>query len=89
MSVIRDPSGLVDADRCLAIVFPDKKSRPSKRWFWKLKAAGRIPYRKIGQLTFYDPAEVRRALDRNYGIEATEPGAIPLAKSSKQATARR
>jgi hypothetical protein len=72
MSTIRDPSGLVDADRCLEILFPDKKSRPSKRWFWKLKARGRIPHKKIGHLTFYDPGEVRRAIDHNYTVEAAE-----------------
>ena len=64
MITAHDPVGLVDARRCLEVVFPDKKSRPSIRFFWKLKAAGKIPFIKIGRLTFYDPAEVRRALDR-------------------------
>ena len=39
------------------------------RWFLGLKAAGFVPFRKIGRLVFYDVAEVRRALDRRFKVE--------------------
>jgi hypothetical protein len=60
---------LVTARVCLEELFPDMRSRPSLRWFLGLKAAGVIPFRKIGRLVFYDVAEVRRALDRRFKVE--------------------
>ena len=64
---------LVRAERCLEIVFPDELSRPTLRWFWEQKINRRIPYRKIGRLIFFDPAEVRRAIDELYKIDAVRP----------------
>jgi hypothetical protein len=61
---------LVTAQICLEELFPDKRARPSLRWFHGLKAAGVIPFRKIGRLVFYDVAEVRMALDRRFKVEA-------------------
>jgi hypothetical protein len=56
--------GLVDAQGCLELLFSDERSRPKLRWFLEQKRVGNIPYRKIGHFVFYDPAEVRRAIDR-------------------------
>lgn len=61
-------SGLVGEERCRKLVWPDRKSRPSSRWFLELKARGLIPFHRIGRRVFYDPAEVRRALDRQFKV---------------------
>ncbi|GDX12061.1 hypothetical protein LBMAG57_38330 [Verrucomicrobiota bacterium] len=63
------PAGLVNAERCLCIVFPDPESRPSLRYFRELQAKRLIPWRKIGRLTFFDAAEVRRALDKQFTVQ--------------------
>jgi len=55
---------LVGAARCMELVWPDPASRPSLRTFRTLQARRQIPYLKIGHLTYFDPAEVRRALNR-------------------------
>jgi hypothetical protein len=61
---------LVTAQVCLEELFPDERARPSLRWFLGLKAAGFVPFRKIGGLVFYDVAEVRRALDRSFKVDS-------------------
>lgn len=61
-------SGLVGEERCREQIWPDRKSRPSSRWFLELKARGLIPFHRIGRRIFYDPAEVRRALDRQFKV---------------------
>lgn len=63
------PAGLVNAESCLRIVFPDESSRPSLRYLRELQAKRLIPWKKIGRLTFFDPAEVRRALDRQFTVQ--------------------
>jgi hypothetical protein len=55
---------------CLERLFPDERGRPSIRWFRALKAAGVLPFRRIGRRIFYDVAEVRRTLDRKFKVEA-------------------
>jgi hypothetical protein len=64
-----DSLGLVNGQHCLELLFP-QEPRPTLRWFLGLKAKGLIPYRKIGGSIFYDPAEVRRAIDRLCKVEA-------------------
>ncbi len=73
MSVIvteSEPVGLVNAQGCLEKVFPDSRSRPSLRWFRGLQAAGKIPCRRIGRRVWFDPEEVRRALDKKFRVQA-------------------
>jgi len=65
-----EPIGLVNAQGCLEKIFPDARSRPSLRWFKGLQAAGKVPYRKIGRRVWFDPEEVRRALDKKFRIQA-------------------
>ncbi len=60
---------LVGESECRRIIFPEESSRPSRRTFLEWKSRGLIPYRKIGRLVYYDPAEVRRAIDRQFKIE--------------------
>ena len=69
-------SGLVKAERCLEIVFPDKLSRPTVRWFWEQKIRRRIPSRKIGTLIFFDPVEVRKAIDEFCKIGVVRSGEL-------------
>lgn len=64
------PEGLVGEAALRAIIWPDPASRPSRRWFLGLKAKGMIPYHRIGRRIFYDPAEVRTALDHNFRVNA-------------------
>jgi len=59
---------LVGAEDCIQAVFPSENSRPSLRAFRQWQANGWIPYHKIGRRTFFDPSEVRRALDRRFKI---------------------
>jgi hypothetical protein len=61
-----EDNGLVGAVRCLEIIFPDKRTRLSLRFFRTLQAQGRIPYLKIGRRVLFDPVEVRYALVRRY-----------------------
>lgn len=61
---------LLGAAETIAAVFPGEKSRPALRTFREWQARGYLPVHKIGKRTFFDPAEVRRALDRRFRIEA-------------------
>ena len=60
-------SRLVDVVSCIDEVF-DGERKPSLRTFRLWQAKGLIPYRKIGRLTFFDPLEVRIALDKQFRI---------------------
>jgi len=54
--------GLVKGTRLLELVFPDKDSRPSLRWLERLVQCRRVPFIKIGRLTFFDVPEFQQAL---------------------------
>lgn len=64
---------LVGAKKCLETLFPDEESRPGLRTFREWQARGYFPYFKIGHRTFFDPAEVRAALEKRFRIQAREP----------------
>jgi hypothetical protein len=68
MAEAESVGGLVDAERCIEIVWPDPRSRPRLRWFLEQKKKGRIPFKKISHFVFYDPTEVRRAIDRDCSV---------------------
>ena len=61
---------LVGAAETIAAVFGEEHSRPALRTFREWQARGYFPVHKIGKRTFFDPSEVRRALDRRFKIEA-------------------
>ena len=63
---------LVGAVDCIKIVFPCETSSPSLRTFRQWQANGFFPFHKIGHLTFFDPEEVRFALDRRFKIKPIE-----------------
>jgi hypothetical protein len=60
--------GLFGIEGCMAVLWPNERERPSVRWFKELQLNGLIPHVRIGRLIFFDPAEVRRALDRKFRI---------------------
>lgn len=62
------PAGLVGVETCLRLVFPDEATRPCLRYFRELQRKRLVPFKKIGRLTFFDPVEVRRALDRQFSV---------------------
>jgi hypothetical protein len=62
------PAGLVGAETCLRLIFPDEATRPCLRYFRELQRKRLIPFKKIGRRTFFDPPEVRRALDRQFSV---------------------
>lgn len=62
------PAGLVGVETCLRLVFPDEATRPCLRYFRELQRKRLVPFKKIRRLTFFDPVEVRRALDRQFSV---------------------
>ncbi len=64
--------GLVNAEGLLTALWPLKESRPSVRFIRDLQAKRLIPYRKISSLVFFDPVEVRQALDKNFKVKSIE-----------------
>ncbi len=64
-----DDSALVGAETLLETLFPVERDRPTLRWLAEMRKRRLIPFRKIGgRIIFYDVAEVRAALDRNFTI---------------------
>jgi hypothetical protein len=70
-NVTKPISGLLDAEACINQLF-DGESKPSLRTFREWQARGLIPFLKIGRLTFFDPEEVRSALDKRCRVQAAE-----------------
>jgi len=64
---------LVGAEDCIKIVFSCETSRPSIRTFRKWQSNRWFPVHKIGHLTFFDPEDVRAALDRRFRVNPVEP----------------
>ena len=64
---------LVDAIRLLEILF-DAKSRPSLRWLRGQTAKRTIPFKKIGHKVYFDPAEVRLAIDQKFTVSQVNKG---------------
>ena len=62
--------GYTSAEHCLEIIFPCPESRISIRYFRELQAQGKIPYLKLGRRTFFNPSEVRFALDKQFKRKA-------------------
>lgn len=73
MSNQTSPPAFVGLEECLKIVFGTGPEAPSKRTFLEWKARGYYPFIKVGKRVFADPAEVRRALERRFKINAIEP----------------
>jgi hypothetical protein len=64
-------SRLVDATTCIHEVF-DGERKPSLRTFRTWQSRRLIPFRKVGHLVFFDPAEVRAALDKRFRVESID-----------------
>jgi hypothetical protein len=63
---------LVNAQQCIAIVFPNEDSAPCIRTFWGWKAKRWIPCVKMGKIVVFDPVEVRKAIDKKFTINAID-----------------
>jgi hypothetical protein len=59
---------LVGALDCINEVFPTER-RPCLRTFRKWQHQGFIPYRQIGRRHFFDPEEVRAAIDKEFWVQ--------------------
>lgn len=69
MSEVKQQEKLLDVTACMAALWDDD-SRPSERWFRQLAADRQIPSVLVGRRRFYAAADVRRALDARFKIEA-------------------
>jgi hypothetical protein len=61
-------SKLLKAGGLLKALWEDD-ARPSLRWLQRQQKRRTIPYVKIGHLTFFDPEQVRLALENNHTIK--------------------
>jgi hypothetical protein len=62
---------LVDVTTCINEIFANE-AKPCLRTFREWQAKGWIPYHKIGRLTFFDPVDVRAALDKRCQVVSLE-----------------
>jgi hypothetical protein len=62
--VVESATGFVGSEKLLEILFPDKNSRPTRRWLEMQRKARRVPWVSLGRLVFFDPNKVREALNR-------------------------
>ena len=63
-------TGLVNHRKCIEKIWPHEDSRMCERSFKKLQADGCIPYVKIGRRIYFDPEEVRQAINKQFKVEA-------------------
>ena len=62
------PPALVDVHRLREILWPDARCRPCLRTVRRWQSQRLVPHVKIGRSVFFDPAQVRRALDASFTI---------------------
>lgn len=61
-------SKFVGAKELLKILFSDE-SRPSLRWLRDQQAGRRIPFVRLGRLVFFDPDQVRVAMNERLTVK--------------------
>jgi hypothetical protein len=61
---------LVDIVGLLKTLFPDPEARPSVRATLKLRDSGAFPFIRWGRRIYYDPEQVRWALNRKCTVKA-------------------
>ena len=64
------PPGLVKARGLAVALCPDPESRPSLRTIRRWQDMRLIPFLKIGGSVYFDPVQVRRALDARFTVSA-------------------
>ena len=64
-------AGYVGIERMMEMVFSDPNCRPCKRTVEDWMSRGWLPYIKIKRKVFFDPAECRRAIDRQFKVKAS------------------
>jgi len=63
---------LVPGPVLLSTLWPDEESRPTLRWLRKMTATRSLPFVKLGNRVWFDPARVRQHLTKRYTVEAFE-----------------
>jgi hypothetical protein len=63
-----EDNSLVNGNRLLEVLWRDKQSRPGYRTLQKWKSLGYIPFTKVGKSVYYNPAKVRRAIERQFEV---------------------
>ena len=61
---------LVGAKQCSAEIFGDGPDAPCARWWQYQMKRGIIPFYRIGRLVWFDPEEVRDALQQQCRVAA-------------------
>jgi len=65
-----DDLAFVPGEVLLATLWPDEETRPTLRWLRKMTATRSLPFVKLGNRVWFDPARVRRHLDKQFTVEA-------------------
>jgi hypothetical protein len=65
-----DNLAFVPGEVLLATLWPDEESRPTLRWLRKMTATRSLPFLKLGNRVWFDPARVRRHLEKQFSVEA-------------------
>lgn len=64
-----DDLAFVPGEVLLATLWPDEESRPTLRWLRKMTKLRALPFLKLGNRVWFDPARVRRHLEKQYTVE--------------------
>jgi hypothetical protein len=64
------PTGLVDARVLTEILWPDPRSRPCVRTVRRWQELRLVPHIVVGRRIYFDPTQVRRALDSRFTVTA-------------------
>ena len=65
-----DDLAFVPGEVLLATLWPDEESRPTLRWLRKMTKLRALPFLKLGNRVWFDPARVRRHLEKQFTVEA-------------------
>lgn len=66
---IEIPVGYFGLAETIQLLWPDSGARPHPRTFLRWRENGWVPYIKIGKSVYYDPQEVKRALDARFKVK--------------------
>jgi hypothetical protein len=67
---MEDDLAFVPGEVLLATLWPDEETRPTLRWLRKMTKLRALPFLKLGNRVWFDPARVRRHLEKQFTVEA-------------------